>query len=296
VVNQLAGDIPKVTPSSKMVGDFAIFLLKSDLFVRRDSFDETVAATRAKVLREAPRLDFPSSVVGYFQGHLGEPPGGFPEDLRVAVLKGLVRVSGRPSDGMKPVDLEGVRETLAKRHDRPMARHEAVSAALYPRVLDDYFAQLARFEDVSILDTPTYFYGLEQGQEIWVELEPGKTLVISLSAVGDANEDGMRTVYFELNGHGRQVAVRDRSRASASAERRKVDRGDPRQVGTTMPGSVIGVHVKSGEAVVAGAPLVTLEAMKMETVVRAPRAGTVKEVVATLKSAVLAEDLLVVFS
>jgi len=296
VVNQLCGDIPKVTPSSKMVGDFAVFLLKNDLLVTEPSFEATVEATRARLLQQAARLDFPSSVTGYFQGALGRPPGGYPADLRAAILKGLPELQGLPGAGMAPIDLERLTAELSKKHGRPMARHEAVSAALYPRVLDDYWAQLAKYEDVSILDSPSYFFGMEIGQEIWVELEPGKTLVISLAAVGDPNEEGMRTVYFELNGHSRQVSVRDRSRASAAAERRKAERGNDRHVGASMPGLVIAVHVKPGEKVPAGAPLLTLEAMKMETVVRAPHAGTVAELLAVVKSAVQAGDLLAVLS
>jgi pyruvate carboxylase len=293
-VNQLVGDIPKVTPSSKMVGDFAVFLVKNGLLEPRDTFEETVAATRAKLLAQAQSLDFPSSVTGYFQGHLGQPPGGFPEDLRAAILKGQPVLTGRPSDGLPAVDLEKLASDLSKKHGRPIARHEAISAALYPRVLDDYWGHLSRYEDVSILDSPTYFYGLDPGQEVWVDLEPGKTLVISLSAVGDANEDGWRTVYFEVNGHGRQVAVRDRSRASATAERRKADKADANQIGAIMPGMVIALHAKVGQKVEAGTPLMTLEAMKMETVVRSGKAGTVKEVVPGLRATVQAGDLLAV--
>jgi len=293
-VNQLCGDIPKVTPSSKMVGDFAIFLVKNDLLEVKESFEDTVTATRARLLEQASRLDFPSSVIGYFQGHLGQPPGGFPEDLRAAILKGLPILTGRASEGLPDVDLDKLAEGLAKKHGRPISKSEAVSAALYPRVLEDYWTHLAKYEDVSILDTPTAFYGLELGQESWAELEPGKTLVLSLSAVGEPNEDGMRTVYFELNGHARQVSVRDRSLAAAAAERRKADKSDPRQIGATMPGTVIGLHVKAGAAVDAGAPLLTLEAMKMETVVRAPKAGTVREVAPALRAAVQAGDLLAI--
>ena len=296
VVNQLCGDIPKVTPSSKMVGDFAIFLLKNELFTKGATFDETVSATRANVLREAHRLDFPSSVTGYFQGQIGTPPGGFPEDLREAILKGLPKVVGRPSDGLPPVDLEALAAKLEQKHARKFARHEAVSSALYPRVLDDYWSQLVKYEDVSILDTPTYFYGLESGRETWVEIEQGKTLVVKLDAVGEPDENGMRTVYFELNGHGRQVGVRDRSRASTVRERRKADLSNLGHVGASMPGTVIGVHVQPGQALAAGAPLVTLEAMKMETVVRAPRPGVVKELIAQLKSTVESGDLLAVLA
>ena len=294
LVNQLVGDIPKVTPSSKMVGDFAIFLLKNDLLVRRETFEQSVAATQAKVIEEAPRLDFPSSVTGYFQGLIGQPPGGFPEALRKAILKGAPTWNRRPSDSMSPVNLERTAAELSKKHHRPIARHEVISAVLYPRVLDQYWEQLARFEDVSILDTPTYFYGIEIGQEIWVELEQGKTLVISLSAVGDANENGMRTVYFELNGHGRHVSVRDRALASGVQERRKADRENPAHVAASMPGTVISLQAKLGDRLDAGAPILTIEAMKMETVVRAPRPSTLKELLASLRSTVQAGDLLAV--
>ena len=296
VVNMLCGDIPKVTPSSKMVGDFAIFLVKNDLLQSEHTFEATVEATRARVLCEAPRLDFPSSVIGYFQGHLGNPPGGYPEDLRAAILKGLPVLTGRASEGLAPIDLGKRAAELSKQLGRPIARHEAVSAALYPRVLDEYWAQNAKYEDVSILDSPSYFYGLEIGQEIQVELEAGKTLVVSLAAVGEPNDEGMRTVYFEVNGHGRQVSVRDASRATLAAERRKAERGNDRHVGATMPGVVIAVHVKPGDRVAAGAALLTLEAMKMETVLRAPRAGSVVEILAGAKAAVKAGDLLAVLA
>ena len=296
VVNQLCGDIPKVTPSSKMVGDFAVFLVKSDLLAAEPTFEATTAATRATLLAEAHRLDFPSSVVGYFQGKLGHPPGGFPEDLRAAILKGLPIVQGRASDGLAPIDLEKLGAELSKKQGRPILRHEALSAALYPRVLDEYWTQLGKYEDVSILDTPTYFFGMDVGQEVWVELEAGKTLVVSLSAVGDANEDGMRAVYFEVNGHGRQVSVRDRSRASAAVERRRAEGGNDNHVGASMPGVVVAVHVKQGDKVAAGEALLTLEAMKMETVVRAPRPALVVELLATAKATVQAGDLLAVLA
>ncbi|MBX7116404.1 MAG: pyruvate carboxylase [Myxococcaceae bacterium] len=296
LVNLLCGDIPKVTPSSKMVGDFAIFLLKNDLMVRRDTVEAAAEATERKLIEEAPRLDFPSSVVGYFQGHLGQPPGGFPEGLRKAIVKGQPVVTGLPGASMPPLDIDERIAMLSKKTGRPVARYEAISHALYPRVLDDFFESQRKFEDVSILDTPTYFYGLEPGQEVWVDLEPGKTLVLSLQAVGEADDKGQRTVYFELNGHGRQVTVTDRSRAPRVVESKKADRENPLHVGASMPGTVIALHKKSGEKVEVGAPLVTLEAMKMETVVRATRAGTVKEVLCALKAPVQSGDLLVVLN
>jgi pyruvate carboxylase len=296
VVNQIIGDIPKVTPSSKMVGDFAIFLIKNDLFEHGPTFEESVALTRKRLLAEAHRLDFPSSVTDFFQGRLGHPPGGFPKDVQAAILKDLPMLKGRPSDGMAPVDLDALAATLAKKYGRPIARHEAVSAALYPRVLEDYWQQLAKYEDISILETPAYFYGIELNQEINVELEPGKTLVITLDAVGDTDEEANVTVYFSLNGHGRQVLVRNRSRASTAQERRLAQRDDPKHVGASMPGTVIAVHAKAGDKVDAGAPLITLEAMKMELVVRSPRAATVQEIIPRLKSLVQPGDLLAVLA
>jgi pyruvate carboxylase len=294
LVNKLVGDIPKVTPSSKMVGDFAIFLLKNDLAVRGSNLEESAKATCHKLIEEAPRLDFPSSVVGYFRGELGQPPGGFPEALRAAVLKGLPRVEGRPSATMAPLDLEALQKELSQKAGRPLTRQDAISAALYPRVMAAYLEEHGRYEDVSILDTATYFYGMEVGQELWVDIEPGKTLVISLSAVGEPDENGMRTVYFALNGHARTVQVRDRSRASKAEARRKADRGNPGHVAASMPGVVIALHAKAGQKVEAGAPLITLEAMKMETVVRAPRGGTLSELLASLKGPVQGGDLLAV--
>ncbi|MFT3835863.1 MAG: pyruvate carboxylase [Myxococcaceae bacterium] len=294
VVNMLCGDIPKVTPSSKMVGDFAIFLVKNDLLVRASTLDESVKQTEAKLRDEAPRLDFPESVVGYFQGQLGQPPGGFPEKLRAAVLKGLPAISGRPGGTLKPLDLEGRAKKLSETLGRPARHDETISHALYPRVMDAYFERRERFEDLSILDTPTYFYGLEVGQERWIQLETGKTLVVQLDAVSDAAPDGSRTVFFQLNGHGRQVTVKDRALAPKEVERRAADKSNPLHVGASMPGTVIAVHQQVGAKVEPGMPLMTLEAMKMETVVRCQHAGTVKELVAPLKGKVQAGDLLVV--
>ncbi len=294
VVNQLVGDIPKVTPSSKMVGDFATFLVRNGLLEVDDSLEASTTKTRAKVLAEAARLDFPQSVVTYFQGHLGQPPGGFPRDLQEVVLRGLPVVQGRPGKSMAAMDLDKLQRDLSATWNRKLTRRDALSAALYPRVMNDYLDFFHRHADVSVLDTPHYFYGMEPEEEIWVELEPGKTLVIRLQAVSDAFEDGTRTVYFELNGQGRHVSIVDRSLAKPASSARKADRSDQNHVGASMPGKVIAVSCAPGEAVKEGQPLLTLEAMKMETVVRAPRAGKVVEVVCKLKASVQAGDLLVV--
>ncbi|MEZ5966238.1 MAG: pyruvate carboxylase [Planctomycetota bacterium] len=294
VVNQVVGDIPKVTPSSKMVGDFATFLVQNGLLEVGDTLEDSTTKTRARVLAEAARLDFPQSVVTYFQGSLGRPKGGFPKDLQDAVLRGLPVVEGRPGEAMEPLDLDKLQADLGTKWNRKLSRRDALSAALYPRVMNDYFDFFRRHANVSILDTPHYFYGMEPEEEIWVELEAGKTLVIRLQAVSDAFEDGTRTVYFELNGQGRHVSVVDRSLADPEATARRADRADPNHIGASMPGKVIAVNCVAGQEVNEGAPLLTLEAMKMETVVRAPRAAKVAEVVCKLRDAVQADDLLIV--
>jgi pyruvate carboxylase len=294
VVNQLCGDIPKVTPSSKMVGDFAIFLVQNDLLRMQGDLAASTEATKQKLLLESKRLDFPQSVVQYFQGYLGHPPGGFPQDLRAAVLKGLPTLDGRPSDGLPPFDLGKATQHVADRTGREPVRREVISYALYPRVLDDFFAFQKRCGDVSLLPTPVYFYGLEMGQEVWVEIEPGKTLVVSLEAMGEPDDEGHVTVYFKLNGQNRMVTVPDRSLAKETEARRRADPAVKGEVGAPLPGRVIGVNCREGQAVAEGEPLLTLEAMKMETVVRAPIAGTVRELCTDVKAQVRAQDLLLV--
>ncbi|MGE3172858.1 MAG: pyruvate carboxylase [Planctomycetota bacterium] len=294
VVNQLVGDIPKVTPSSKMVGDFAIFLVQNDLLVADKDFAAMVDATRKKVLDQARRLDFPQSVVQYFQGQLGHPPGGFPQDLQQAVLKGQPVLEGRPSDGLPPFDFDAATAHVETRMGREPAFRDVVSYALYPRVMDDFFAFRSTCGDVSILPTPVYFYGLEPGQEVWVEIEPGKTLVISLEAIGEPDDEGNVTVYWKLNGQNRHVTVLDKSLQKETDARRRADPGQPGEVGAPMPGRVIAVHVREDEKVEEGQPLLTLEAMKMETVVRAPIDGEVRELCTDVGKAVQGGDLLVV--
>lgn len=192
------------------------------------------------------------------------------------------------------MDLEELSRELEAKLGRGPERHEVVTAALYPRVYADYLDFRRRHGDVALLDTPNYFYGLEPSEEIWVELEPGKILVISLEAVGEPNEDGACTVYFQLNGQNRQVTVVDRSRAGAATARRTADPGRAGEVGAPMPGTVIAVHCEEGGRVAEGEPLLTLEAMKMETVVRAPLSGMVTEIAVDVKATVATGDLLVV--
>jgi pyruvate carboxylase len=195
---------------------------------------------------------------------------------------------------MPPFDFDRATAHVSDRTGRTPPMRDVVSYALYPRVLDDFFAFQNRCADVSLLPTPIFFYGLEMGQEVWVEIEPGKTLVISLEARSETDEEGLVTVYFKLNGQNRQVAVPDRSQKQETEVRRRADAEVPGEVGAPMPGRVIALHCSEGQTVDEGEPLVTLEAMKMETVVRAPVAGTVRELCTDVKAQVKAQDLLVV--
>lgn len=280
-VNRMLGDIVKVTPSSKMVGDFALFMVQNGL------------RTAEEVLEKAEALDFPASVVDFFLGHMGQPPGGFPEDLRRAVLKGREPLAGRPGAVLPEVDLEAERAAFAKRMGVAPDDRRLMSYVMYPKVTEDLYHHRARYGDLTPLDTLTFFYGMRPGEEITVSIERGKTLVIKLLSVGELHPDGRRTVFFELNGQPRDVEVMDRSAPQAALQRRKAG-DDPHEVGASMPGTVLAVTVKPGDAVSRGDLLLVTEAMKMEMQVQAPFDGVVEEVCCRPGEAVQPGDLLVV--
>jgi pyruvate carboxylase len=279
--NRLLGDIVKVTPSSKVVGDLAQFMVQNDL-------DE--AAVRA----QAETLSFPSSVVEFFEGRLGQPHGGFPEPLRTQVLHGRRPIEGRPGAVLESYDFEALRARLDEAY--PEIEHDEadlLSAALYPKVFDDYWRFRLDHGDVSVLPTRRFLAPLSLGEEISVDIERGKTLVIVLDAIGDRDETGHRTVYFHLNGQPRQVRVRDDAAVATVAVREKADPSDPGSVGAPMPGTVVDLRVAIGDTVEAGDPLCVLSAMKMETVVGSPAAGEVVEIAIAKDDTLAAGDLLV---
>lgn len=278
--NRLLGDLIKVTPSSKVVGDLAQFMVQNDL-------DEN------DVLEQADTLSFPSSVVEFLEGRLGQPFGGFPEPLRTRVLRGRPPIEGRPGAGMPPVDLEALKAELRNEHDHTRIRQvDVVSAALYPAVFRDHREFQAQYGDVSVLPTRLFLAPMEIGEEVTVDIERGKTLVIMLTAVGELDGVGDRTVYFELNGQPRQVRVRDEAATNVPEARERAGT-EPGSIGAPMPGSVVDVKVEVGEAVSKGDPLVVLSAMKMETVVASPVAGKVTRVAVSPKDTLAAGDLLV---
>ena len=280
-VNRMFGDIVKVTPSSKVVGDMALMMVTSGLDAEH-------------VIDPEVEVAFPDSVVAFFRGDLGQPYGGFPEALQRKVLQGAKPLTARPGESLPAVDLERARHELQARLPRPVSDYDFASWLMYPKVFTDYVADRIRFGDVSVLPTRTFFYGLVPGEEITVELERGKQLIIRLVTVSDVHDDGTRTVFFELNGQPRPVRVIDRSQVAKRPPRRQAEAGQPGHVGAPMPGTVATVTVSAGHSVVRGEVLLTLEAMKMETAVRAERDGRVVEVLARPGEQVDAKDLLVI--
>ncbi|MFE7152744.1 biotin/lipoyl-containing protein, partial [Heyndrickxia sporothermodurans] len=280
IVNRMFGDIVKVTPSSKVVGDMALFMVQNDL-------------TEEDVYSRGMKIDFPDSVVELFQGYLGQPVGGFPKELQKVILKDREPITIRPGELMENVDLPSLKDALSKEIGREANDHETISYALYPKVFLDYVKTVQQFGDVSVIDTPTFFYGMRLGEEIEVEIEKGKTLFVQLVSIGQPRKDGTRIVYFELNGQPREIIIKDESIKSAVANKVKADPKNEQQIGATMPGTVIKLMVSKGDRVNQGDHLMITEAMKMETTVQAPFSGVVKELYVQNGEAITPNDLLI---
>ncbi|GAA0338711.1 pyruvate carboxylase [Bacillus carboniphilus] len=279
-VNKLFGDIVKVTPSSKVVGDMALFMVQNNL-------------TEEDIIEKGESIDFPDSVVELFEGYLGQPYQGFPRELQRVILKGKEPITVRPGELLDDVNFEKLKEELFNELKRPVTSFEALSYALYPKVFNEYMKTVEQFGNISVLDTPTFLYGMRLGEEIEVEIETGKTLIVKLVSIGQPQVDGTRIVYFELNGQPREVVIKDENIKSAVAEKIKADPKNESHIGATMPGTVIKVLVEKGEKVERGDHLMITEAMKMETTVQAPFKGTVTEIYVNNGDGIQAGDLLV---
>ncbi len=278
-VNQLFGDIVKVTPTSKVVGDMALFMVANDL-------------TPEDVLDTSREIAFPESVVSMMKGELGFPPDGFPENITKRVLKGEKAVQGRMGAYLPAADLDAVRAQGEDAAGRKLSDTDLASYLMYPKVFTDYAKHVRQYDDVSVLPTPVFFHGMRDGEEIAVEIDRGKTLVVRLTGVSEMDEDGQVRLFFELNGQARVVRVPKAGVASLTKQRQKAEDGNAAHVGAPMPGSVGMVSVKAGQPVKKGDPLVSIEAMKMESVIRAERDATVKAVHVKHGDAVAAKDLL----
>ena len=279
--NQMFGDIVKVTPSSKVVGDMALMMVAQGL-------------TRAQV--EDPSVDvaFPESVVDMMKGNLGQPHGGWPAGIQKKVLKGEAPMTARPGEGMAPVDLEATRAKLSAELNGYAVDDEDLNGYLmYPKVFLDYMGRHRAYGPVRTLPTRTFFYGMEPGEEIAVEIDPGKTLEVRLQAVGETGDDGDVKVFFELNGQPRVVRVPNRAVKAKTAAKPKAAEGNPNHIGAPMPGSIASVVVSVGQKVRAGDLLLTIEAMKMETGLHADREATIKALHVHAGTQIDAKDLLI---
>jgi pyruvate carboxylase len=229
-------------------------------------------------------------------GDLGQPAGGWPEGIRKKVLKGKAPLTTRPGAAMAPLDLAAERRKLDEKLGRAATDTQFASYLMYPKVFLDYARDRAAFGDCAILPTPVFFYGMEPGDEVSVDIERGKTLIVRFVTTSDVHDDGTRQVFFELNGQPRSVIIADRSQVAKRPPQRKVEPGNARHVGAPMPGTVATVKATLGQKIAKGDLLLTMEAMKMETSVRAESDGTIAEVLARPGLQVDAKDLLVVLS
>lgn len=279
-VNLMFGDIVKVTPSSKVVGDMALFMVQNDL-------DEENIFERGKT------LDFPDSVIEFFQGYLGQPYGGFPEKLQKLILKDRKPITVRPGELLEPVDFSKLAVKLEEKVGFKPTEKDLIAYALYPKVFEEYAKVRAQYGDISVLDTPTFLYGLRLGEEIEVEIEKGKTLIIKLVSIGEPQHDGTRVIYFEINGQPREIVVQDMTVEATGHKAVKADPSNPNQIGATMPGTILKVVVSKGSPIKRGDHLLITEAMKMETTVQAPKDGVVKEIYVKEGDSISTGDLLI---
>ena len=279
-VNQLFGGIVKVTPSSKVVGDLALFMVANGL-----SGDDVRA--RAK------ELDFPASVIEFFQGEIGIPYGGFPEQLRDDILRGKKKFERSVSERLEPADFEEARQIASEALGREAGLRDALSYLLYPVVFKQYAEARRRYSNLMLVPTMAYFYGLEEGEEIQIDIEAGKRLYISLVAVSEPSEHGRRTVFYELNGQPRNIDIRDRAIAPEEVGNEQAEADNPNHIAAPLAGVIVGIEVGVGDSVSPDDSLCTLEAMKMQTIVRATAAGTVRRVVLDVSSKVAVGDLII---
>jgi pyruvate carboxylase len=282
-VNMAFGDIVKVTPSSKVVGDMAIFLVNHDM-------------TMAQFCQLTPEhnLTLPASVIDMFMGSLGEPDGGWPEHLQTIILRGATPERGRPGARLPQVKLEEASEELEKKISRQASREEVLSYLLYPEVFVKFAQHQQSYGSVDVLPTPQFYYGMEPASEMVVELEPGKALIIKFLTVGEPHQDGTRTLFFELNGQPREIVIRDRKLDAKAPARPKADPAHSGQIGAPIPGVVSTLAVELNQKVDKGDRLLVMEAMKMQSTVYSPVAGTVKQLLVKAGQHVESKDLLLV--
>lgn len=285
--NDLLGNIVKVTPTSKAVGDLAIFMFKNGL-------------TKENILTAGAGLSYPDSVVSYFQGMMGQPYGGFPKELQKIVLKDIEPLTDRPGKSLPPVDFESIKKHLVEKYNygdksEEVMHQKAISYALYPKVYEDYCEHFQMYNDVTRLESHVYFYGLRKGEETYLNIGEGKQLLIKYLEEGEPDENGVRTLTFQVNGMLRTVKIQDKNLEIKADRKLKADKTNPQHLGSSIPGTVGKVLVKEGDAVTENMPLLTVEAMKMETTVVSKITGTVDKIYVQQGDSVSQDDLLMSF-
>ena len=285
--NDLLGNIVKVTPTSKAVGDLAIFMFKNGL-------------TKENILTAGAGLSYPDSVVSYFQGMMGQPYGGFPKELQKIVLKDIEPLTDRPGKSLPPVDFEAIKKHLIEKYNygdksKEVMNQKAISYALYPKVYEDYCEHFQMYNDVTRLESHVYFYGLRKGEETYLNIGEGKQLLIKYLEEGEPDENGIRTLTFQVNGMLRTVKIQDKNLEIKADRKLKADKTNPQHLGSSIPGTVGKVLVKEGDAVTENMPLLTVEAMKMETTVVSKITGTVDKIYVQQGDTVSQDDLLISF-
>ena len=285
--NDLLGNIVKVTPTSKAVGDLAIFMFKNGL-------------TKENILTAGAGLSYPDSVVSYFPGMMGQPYGGFPKELQKIVLKDIEPLTDRPGKSLPPVDFESIKKHLVEKYNygdksEEVMNQKAISYALYPKVYEDYCEHFQMYNDVTRLESHVYFYGLRKGEETYLNIGEGKQLLIKYIEEGEPDENGVRTLTFQVNGMLRTVKIQDKNLEIKADRKLKADKTNPQHLGSSIPGTVGKVLVKEGDAVTENMPLLTVEAMKMETTVVSKITGTVDKIYVQQGDSVSQDDLLMSF-
>lgn len=285
--NDLLGNIVKVTPTSKAVGDLAIFMFKNGL-------------TKENILTAGAGLSYPDSVVSYFQGMMGQPYGGFPKELQKIVLKDIEPLTDRPGKSLPPVDFEAIKKHLIEKYNygdksEEVMNQKAISYALYPKVYEDYCEHFQMYNDVTRLESHVYFYGLRKGEETYLNIGEGKQLLIKYLEEGEPDENGIRTLTFQVNGMLRTVKIQDKNLEIKADRKLKADKTNPQHLGSSIPGTVGKVLVKEGDAVTENMTLLTVEAMKMETTVVSKITGTVDKIYVQQGDTVSQDDLLISF-
>jgi pyruvate carboxylase len=283
-VNELFGDVIKVTPSSKVVGDMALYMVSNNL-------------TNEDVLTKGDTLSFPESVQAFFRGDLGQPVGGFPKKLQRIILKDKKPFTDRPNAHLKPIDLEAGFEEFKKKFqrgfDRELVYTDFLSWKLYPKVFEESLKKRMEYGDVSKIPTKNFFYGLKPQEEAIIEIAEGKRIIVELLSVGIPDEEGMRTIFFKVNGETRNIEVLDRSLKIVKIENEKAEPGNTKHVGAPLQGLLSQVFVKKGQKVKKNQPLFVIEAMKMETTISAVEASEIKSVVLKEGTMVNSEDLVI---